>query len=341
MASLGRPAQAAQRPVRAYLTAAARRFVRNSGVPVLLIFVLTVIGCVVAGLLFPDSFRFLSEENLTVMLRAIPLLGIIGLGVGLLMISGEFDLSVGVTYILGPLLMAMAYDDGAGWPLWLAAILGLLSAVAVGLVNGFVTIRFAIPSFITTLGTMFILRGVVRLISAGQPHSFYPGETVEEVMTGTVGGFEAQFLWLIGFAVAAYLLLNRHRLGNQMFATGGNREAAIGAGIDVNRVKVFAFVLCAVMATVSGMFSTVRLNSVTPLRGFSLELQAITVCVVGGLFLFGGRGSILGIVVAAAFVYTVLDVMLLLRAPGNYFEVFIGAIAIVAVALNTRLTGRR
>ena len=112
-------------------------------------------------------------------------------------------------------------------------------------------------------------------------------------------------------------------------------------GINVNRVKLYAFVLCAVMATVSGIFSTVRLNSVTPLRGFSVELQAITVCVVGGIFLFGGRGSILGIVVGAGFVYTVLDVLLLLRAPGNYFEVFIGAIAIIAVALNTRITERR
>ena len=314
---------------------------RHSGGPILLIHLVTTVGCVVAALLFPDDFRFLSEENLTVVLRAIPLLGIIALGVGLLMISGEFDLSVGATYIFGPLLMAMAYSDGAGWPFWLAVIVALLSAVVVGLLNGFVTIRFGIPSFITTLGTMFILRGVIRLLSAGQPHSFYAGETVEAFMTGSVGGLEAQFLWLIGFAVAAALLLNRHRFGNQIFATGGNRQAAIEVGINVNRVKLYAFVLCAVMATVSGIFSTVRLNSVTPLRGFSLELQAITVCVVGGIFLFGGRGSILGIVVGAAFVYTVLDVLLLLRAPGNYFEVFIGAIAIIAVALNTRITERR
>ena len=314
---------------------------RHSGGPILAIYLVTTIGCVVAALLFPNDFRFLSEENLTVVLRAIPLLGIIGLGVGLLMIAGEFDLSVGVTYILGPLLMAMVYSDGAGWPLWLAVILALLSAVAVGLLNGFVTIRFGIPSFITTLGTMFILRGVIRLMSAGQPHSFYAGETVENMMTGSIAGLEAQFLWLIGFAVAAALLLNRHRFGNQILATGGNRQAAIEVGINVNRVKLYAFVLCAVMATVSGIFSTVRLNSVTPLRGFSLELQAITVCVVGGIFLFGGRGSILGIVVGAAFVYTVLDVLLLLRAPGNYFEVFIGAIAIIAVALNTRITERR
>lgn len=314
---------------------------RHSGGPILLIHLVTTVGCVVAALLFPDDFRFLSEENLTVVLRAIPLLGIIALGVGLLMISGEFDLSVGATYIFGPLLMAMAYSNGAGWPFWLAVIVALLSAVVVGLLNGFVTLRFGIPSFITTLGTMFILRGVIRLLSAGQPHSFYAGETVEALMTGSVGGLEAQFLWLIGFAVAAALLLNRHRFGNQIFATGGNRQAAIEVGINVNRVKLYAFVLCAVMATVSGIFSTVRLNSVTPLRGFSLELQAITVCVVGGIFLFGGRGSILGIVVGAAFVYTVLDVLLLLRAPGNYFEVFIGAIAIIAVALNTRITERR
>ena len=318
-----------------------QRLKRHPAGPILVIYLVTLALCAIFGLIYPDTFAFLSKENVIVMFKAIPLLGIMSLGVGVLMISGEFDLSVGAVYTFGPMMMAIAFLDGTGWPLGLAMLLAVVAAAGVALINAFVTLRFEIPSFITTLGMLLVLRGGIRWVSDLQPQSFYPGDITENLLTGSISGvLSAQILWLIGFAVAAYVLLNRHRVGNQMFAVGGNKEAAIAVGIDVTRVKLIAFVVCAVAAAVSGIFTAIRVNSVSPVQGFTLELQAIAVCVVGGLFLFGGRGSILGIVLGAAFIYTIQDILLLIRAPGYYFEVFVGTIVIVAVALNTWLARR-
>ena len=125
-----------------------QRLKRHPAGPVLVLYVTTLILCVIFGLAYPDDFAFLSKENIAVVLKAIPLLGIMSLGVGLLMISGEFDLSVGAVYTFCPMTMAVAY--GEGWPLGLAIVLALAAAVAVALINAFVTLRFGLPSFIAT-----------------------------------------------------------------------------------------------------------------------------------------------------------------------------------------------
>ena len=313
---------------------------RHPAGPVSGLYVVALIVCVVFGLAYPDEFAFLSRENIVVNLRAIPLLGVLGLGVGLLMISGEFDLSVGSAYTLGPMSTALIFAGGEGWPIALAVGLALALAVAVGLVNGLVTLRFGIPSFIATLGMLLFLRGVTRFVSGARAEAFYPGDIMENVLTGGIGVLQAQFLWLVGFAVAAHLLLNYHRFGNHIYAVGGDKAAAISVGVNVTRVKLIAFVMCSVLAVVAGLFSATRVNAVSLTQGHNLELQAIAVCVVGGLFLFGGRGSILGIVVGAAFIYLVSDILLLIRAPGYYFQAFVGAIVITAVAMNAWMARR-
>ena len=314
------------------------KLARHPAGPVAGLYVVTLLICVVIGLAYPDDFAFLSRENVVVNLRAIPLLGVLGLGVGLLMISGEFDLSVGSVYTLAPMATALAFSEG--WPIALAVALALGIALVVGLVNGMVTLRFGIPSFIATLGMLLFLRGVTRFVSGHASEVFNPGNVIERVLTGEIGWIQAQFLWLIGFAVAAHLLLNHHRFGNHMYAVGGNKAAAISVGVNVNRVKLIAFVICSVLAVVAGLVSATRVNAVSLTQGRNLELQAIAVCVVGGLFLFGGRGSILGIVVGAAFIYLVNDILLLIRAPGFYFQAFLGAIVITAVAMNAWMARR-
>ena len=314
------------------------KLARHPAGPVAGLYAVALLTCVVIGLAYPDDFAFLSKENVVVNLRAIPLLGVLGLGVGLLMISGEFDLSVGSVYTLAPMATALAFSQG--WPIALAVALALGIALVVGLVNGMVTLRFGIPSFIATLGMLLFLRGVTRFVSGHASEVFNPGNVMERVLTGEIGWIQAQFVWLVGFAIAAHILLNHHRLGNHIYAVGGNKAAAISVGVNVNRVKLIAFVLCSVLAVVAGLFSATRTNAVSLTQGRNLELQAIAVCVVGGLFLFGGRGSILGIVVGAAFIYLVNDVLLLIRAPGFYFQAFVGVIVITAVAINAWIARR-
>ena len=182
---------------------------------------------------------------------------------------------------------------------------------------------------------MFIVRGILLFVSEARPINFFPGQLFQDMFTGKLGIFRAQFLWLLLFAVLAYLLLHRHRLGNHFFAVGGNREAAVAVGINVDRVKITAFMLSAFGATIAGIIDTTDVQAVTQEALAGLELQAIAVCVVGGLYLTGGRGNVIGIFLGACMVAVVRDVLFLARAPGFYMDMFFGAVIVLAVILNT------
>ena len=322
------------------------RFRRYPAANIVLVYGALLAGCIVVSLVTP-SFPFLVENNLAVLSQKTPRLMILAVGAGLLMICGEFDLSVGAVFVLAPYLMGITLHND-GWPLWAALALGVGSGVAVGTVNGLITTKLRVPSFIATLGMMFFLRGVVRFAAGSgrgttiEKQELFPGETFEAVLTGQIlGPLHAQLLWVLGIGFVAYLLLSRHRLGNHFLAVGGNREAAITAGIDAARVKMAAFILCSCLAAVAGIFSATRLNGAIPeTMLIGLELQAIAACVIGGLFLFGGRGTVMGMLLGAALIVTVDDILALIRAPGEYFRFFIGAVIVVATALNTFVARR-
>jgi ribose/xylose/arabinose/galactoside ABC-type transport system permease subunit len=161
---------------------------------------------------------------------------------------------------------------------------------------------------------------------------------MDAFMAGGAGPFQAQFVWALAVAIAAWLVLDRHRLGNHMFAAGGNRDSATAIGVNVAAVKTKAFVITGVLAAFAGIISTARVHSVSPELGKGLELQAIAACVVGGVSLRGGVGSVLGIFLGAAFLFTITDVLLLLRAKGEYIDLFVGLLIIAAVIFN-RMTG--
>lgn len=280
-------------------------------------------------------------------MQQVPVTAIAAIGVGILMISGEFDISVAGTFTLVPFVIAITYAT-LGWALPLALVAGLLVAIAIGLLNGFVTVRLGIPSFIATLGTMFLLRGVIRYVSinpkTNQPDSiaFFPPEAFRSALAGNLfGPVYAQVIWLAVFAALGYLLLNRHRFGNHVFATGGNRHAAMAVGVPVERVKFVAFVICAVTAGFAGLLQVARINEIEPsFATLGFELKVIAAVVVGGVSLFGGRGAILGMVLGAALLDIVDNLLVLLNAPETLFKGFLGAIIIVAVVLNTFI-GRR
>ncbi len=307
---------------------------------ILLVFIVVQLACIVIGVLFPYSFPYLKPENIQLLLRSIPPLAILSLGAGLLMIGGEFDLSVGSNFGLAAYVMAMAYNGGKGVPAALAMVLALGVGMGIGLVNALVTLRGKIPSFIATLGGLMIWRGVLLFISGKETRSYLPGGFLDALMAGNVGPLQAQFLWAIAVAITAHLLLERHRLGNHLFSVGGNCEAARAIGVNVEAVKTQAFVITGTLAAFAGVVSAARVHSVSPEMGKGLELQAIAACVVGGLSLNGGVGSVLGIFLGSALLYTITDVLTLLRAPGEYIELFVGVLIIVAVIFN-RITARK
>jgi ribose/xylose/arabinose/galactoside ABC-type transport system permease subunit len=168
----------------------------------------------------------------------------------------------------------------------------------------------------------------------GKSEAFNVSDAWKAVFDGNQSFIQAQFVWLIVIALACWYILERTRLGNHLFASGGNSVAAKAAGVNVDRTKVIAFMITGFLAAFSGIVSTVRVTTVSPVQGEGIELEAIAACVIGGTALMGGRGSIIGPFLGAALLYSVQDILLLVRAPGSYLKLFLGIIIVVAVIVN-------
>jgi ribose/xylose/arabinose/galactoside ABC-type transport system permease subunit len=309
-----------------------RIFGRHRAGNIILVFVVVQLALIVTSLIIPHTFAYLSLSNVQTLLKSMPL-AIIAMAVGLLMIAGEFDLSVGSNFALTAFVMAMVFNRGAN-PV-VAALVSLAFGAFIGFINGLIVIKAKIPSFIATLGAMMFWRGILRVISGGQTQSFGPGGFFESIFSGALFGYvQAQFLWAIVVGVLCYALLERHRLGNHIFAVGGNKESAIAIGVNPNAVKMVCFILVGVLTAFAGILSTTRVGNVSPDQGAGYELQAIAACVVGGVSLAGGEGTILGIFLGAALLFTMQDVLLLLRFPGDYLDMFVGILIVVAVIFN-------
>jgi ribose/xylose/arabinose/galactoside ABC-type transport system permease subunit len=313
---------------------------RQSAADVLLLFLLVQIGSVIYGVVAPATFAYTSFANIQTSLEAIPLVGIVALGVGVLMIAGEFDLSVGANYAFSSIVMAKLANTGAN-P-FLAAAGCLAIGAGIGFLNGIVTVRLRIPSFITTLGSTGIWTAATLLVNGSSSISFLPTSGVFAAITsGNLGVLAAEFVWFVVAGVLVWALLQRHSFGNHLYAVGGNRQAAIANGIHVSSVKLLAFTISGLCAAIAGLLAASRLGSIAPDAGRDLPLQAIAACVVGGLLLTGGRGTALGIMLGATLIYWIQDVLLLARAPGYYLDAFVGVLIIAAAATYEYVRHRR
>jgi simple sugar transport system permease protein len=286
---------------------------------------------------------FFSPDNLRGILGLIPETGLVAIGVTLLMISGEFDLSVGSVFALMPMVAAKLMEgDMAFLP---AVLIGLLVAAGIGLLNGLITLQFGIPSFITTLGMLFIARSLTVVISGGFP-PLLPDELPTWLFTqfiGPGGLIRMSFLWFLGVALLASALLSLTNFGNWIKSTGGFLEAAASMGIPVNRVKITCFVISAVLAGFAGLIQVLRLGSPLPSIGEGLELQAVASAVIGGTALTGGVGTVLGAIIGALLIRVIDNGLVLSQVDANWFKFAIGSLTILAVVGNSwlRRTARR
>jgi simple sugar transport system permease protein len=306
------------------------RLLQQSALFVAAIFIVTQVGCIIYGAAAPGSFAYLSQANVTTAFQQIPLVGIAGLGVGVLMIAGEFDLSVGANAIFTSIVTAQVFSAGAS--IWLAALAGLAAGAGIGLLNGVLTMTLRIPSFITTLGTLGIWEAVTLLIHGSSSETFTPTGAFQSLVAGQVGWIPSELIWFIVLGIVFYVVLQRTAIGNHMFAAGGDKTAAVASGVNVVRAKLFAFTLTGLMAAVSGLLAATRIGSISPGDVTTLPLEAIAACVIGGVIIAGGTGTILGMMIGAALIYWIQDVLLLLAAPGYYLTAFVGALTIVAAA---------
>jgi simple sugar transport system permease protein len=292
---------------------------------------------------FRSAGVFLSGDNLRGILGLLPEVGLVAIGVTILMICGEFDLSVGSMFALVP--MAVSLMIIAGIPMVPAILIGLVIAAAIGAVNGFITLTFAIPSFITTLGMLFIVRSLTVVISGGFP-PLLPSDLATGVFTQFLGPgdlFRASFIWFLLIALAGGVMMANTNLGNWIRATGGNLEAAAAMGVPARRAKMFCFMLSAMMAGFAGIIQVFRLRSPLPSIGDGLELQAVAAAVIGGTALTGGVGTVLGAVVGALLIRVIDNGLVMTQVDSNWFKFAVGGLTIFAVVANSwlRRTARR
>jgi simple sugar transport system permease protein len=281
--------------------------------------------------------------------RAAPL-GILAVAVALLMIAGEFDLSIGS--ILGfsgmaiMILVSPTDGGGFGWSLWPAIGVSLALALVTGVFNGFVVVATKLPSFIVTLGTLFMFRGltiaVARLLTdrtqLGGLDQVAGFGLVKTIFASNVTLFGSQFsiviLWWVGLTALATWVLLRTRAGNWIFGTGGAVDAARNVGVPTRTVKIMLFATTAFAAWLVAVIQAVSFTGADTLRGTGQEFQAIIAAVVGGCLLTGGYGSAIGAAVGALIFAMVQQGIVITGVEGDWFQVFIGGILLGAVILN-------
>jgi len=286
------------------------------------------------------STNFLSLVNFSAVFTVAAELGIISIGINYLVISGEFDLSVGAIFAVTPMVLALLVNTGIS-P-YIAFIISLFCALLIGFLNGLITLRARIPSFVTTLGMMMFWRGILLAVSKGFPISYSSNNKVllnilnSRVLFSGMGVRMSSFWYLI-IAVIFSIILVRTRYGNWVFATGGSKEVAKAMGINIERVKMINFLISSLLAGFAGCVSLARFNIVDPTLGSGLELEALSAVVIGGTFLSGGYGSIIGTFIGALLIGMVRSGLVLAGAPAYWYTAFIGIILIISVAINAKI----
>jgi simple sugar transport system permease protein len=272
------------------------------------------------------------------MMAFLPELGIIALGMTLLLTAGEFDLSVGAVFALGPVVV-MLLAQNAGVSLAVALLAGLLICIAIGAINGVLVTKVGISSFLVTLSMLLIVRGVALYITQGFPLKSWnqPGPLVT-LLAGSfdVGGFRlyTSLWWFIALTLLAIYVLNYAKLGNWVSAIGSNRSAAVARGVPADGVKIGLFILTSVLSGLAGMISAFRISAASPVAGTGYELEVIAMVVVGGTALTGGRGTILGTIVGALMLRAIRNGIVLVGVPGLAYNIFVGAIILVMLVLH-------
>ncbi|NRA86938.1 MAG: ABC transporter permease [Rhizobiales bacterium] len=274
---------------------------------------------------------FLTFGNFQIVLQPIPEIALVAIGVTILMISGEFDLSVGSVFALSPMVMVLLMSSGV--PLPISMIGGLAVAALVGFVNAAITIRLGIPSFIATLGMLFMARSLTIVISGGFPPPF-PRDLDLWWIVGKVDLLRVSIFWLLGIGIILGVWLRKFDFGSWIFATGGNQEAARDMGINVKLVKTTTFMLCSVLAGLAGMIQVFRIKAIVPSMGTGYELTAIAAAVIGGAALSGGIGSVVGAVIGALLIAFIENIIILTRVDANWFRFAVGAMIVIAVTIN-------
>ena len=305
------------------------------------IFILLIILCVVVAAINP---KFLNSANLQNMARLVGMFGIFSIGIGMVIITGGIDLSVGSVFaLLGVLLSQMLMEWH--WPSLLAVVAVVALAMALGALHGFLITKVNIQPFIVTLCGLLFYRGAARFIAHDETKGFGGEEsgfeTLRTLATGSVLGIPMPFILLIVIAAVMWVVLHRSIYGRYLYAVGRNEEAARYSGINSRRVIASAYILSGLFAGVSGVLFAFYTNSIAPSsHGNSYELYGIAAAVLGGCSLRGGEGSIIGILIGATLLQVLQNLVNLLGIPSSLNFAVMGAVILLGVVADQILKRR-
>lgn len=288
---------------------------------------------------------FLSLRGTASYLEVSAELGILAIAVALLMIGGEFDLSIGSMIGASGMIIAIT-SAHYGHNLWLGAAIALVVALCIGFLNGVLVRWSRLPSFIVTLATLFIIRGFTIALTRIITNRTQVGgmKTVDGyasaqrlfgsdfVILGTK--FPVTILWWLGLTAIATWVLMRTAFGNWIFGVGGNEQAARNTGVPVNRVKILLFMLTATAAWLVAVIQVINSTGADVLRGTQQEFYAIIATVIGGTLLTGGYGSAIGAAIGALIFGMVRQGIVYAGVDADWFQVFLGSMVLIAVLIN-------
>ena len=323
-----------------------------AGAAIIAVFVWVVFVVIAAS---RGNFVFLGLDGTLGYVDVAAQVGIIGTAVALLMIAGEFDLSVGSLVGFAGIVIGIPVTE-AGLPVWMAILISMVLTTCLGAINGIIVVRTGLPSFIVTLATLFIIRGATQALTAeitnitfipidktlvaadpiawlfNWSYSLVIGDQHGEIMA-------SMFWWVLLAAVGAYIL-SRTRFGNWIAGVGGSASAARNLGVPVARVKIVLFMGTAFSASVLATVQSMTFFSADVLRGRGIELDAITTSVIGGTLLTGGYGSVVGTAIGALALGMARIGIVFSDINADWYLVAIGTLLLVAVVLNNWIRRR-
>jgi simple sugar transport system permease protein len=281
--------------------------------------------------------NFLTNDNLQTLSQFVAAPVIIACGEIMLLICREIDLSVGQVFALSPFIMGHAH--AAGLPVVAAIVVALIACALIGLAIGLITIGLSVPSFITTLGMLFLITGITLTVSRGFPANA-PGGPVLTAVMGAWG--YSEIIWALGIVAVMHIVLRHTRWGLHTTAIGGNITAAAEAGIAINRVKIGNFILTSVLGGFTGLMETFRVGSADPLAGGSnIMFLGVASGVIGGTAIAGGAGTIVGGLVGGIMLGVLQDGFTLQGINAFTFDIIIGVAILVAMIANIHLARLR
>ncbi|MCD9185302.1 MAG: ABC transporter permease [Pyrinomonadaceae bacterium] len=303
-------------------------------------FILLVVLCIVLAILNPV---FLDAANLQNLARLIGIYGIFSIGLGLVIITGGIDLSVGSVFALLGVLLSIFLVE---WQL--PAVVAVCAVIAIttilGVFNGLLITKLKMQPFIVTLCGLLFYRGLARYVADDETKGFGAAagfETLQSMATGSVGGVPTPFIILILISIIAWIVLHRSIFGRYLFAVGRNETAARYSGINSDSIITGAYVLCGLLAGAAGVLLAFYTNSISPSsHGNSYELYGIAAAVLGGCSLRGGSGSIIGILIGTALLQVLQNLVNLLGIPSSLNFAVMGVVILIGVIADQILQNR-